>query len=599
MADVFSKEQDLSNVDEEQLPVAEHKRHGMGHFFGLYGAEHIAATEFVIGATLVTLGAGFNDVVFGLLLGNTLAVLSFWLITAKIATDVRLSLYSYLTRVAGSTTSNLYNSVNVIFFGIISAAMITVAATGVTLHLDVAPQTDPYPTSLLFIGVVAVLSVVVVAVAIYGFGILSDFASISAPWLATMFVCGAAVLIPPLIHAVNGQTTASFTEFIALAKSDIFSGETPNGDPPIGFWGVAGFAWAANSIAHFGLIDMALLRYAKKSWYGLASSSGLLVGHYVGWICAGIMGAAVALLTQTPLEEISPGMMTFEALHWTGLVIIVVAGWTTANSNLYRAGLAAQSVYPSYSRARTTAIVGVGVVIAAMFPFFYRSILPLLTYAGLAVMPIGGIVFAEHVLFPRLGLTRYWMHWKGLSRNVPALITWGVGIAFAAILNVFDLMLLYFIFLPTWALSVVLYTALARAYGAKDSFPAAESDERDFDERLGSFHADLAKREVSVNSALESTMTDQIIRLVWGLGGLGLPLIFASITLFASPDISTYENRVSVFYTVAIWATGCYFAFAYWGLMRQKAQRQAQHEARQEDKDETKHAVQDDARQET
>ena len=579
MADVFLKGQDLSDVDEEQLPVAEHKRYRIGHFFGLYGAEHIAATEFVIGATLVTLGAGFNDVVFGLLLGNTLAVLSFWLITAKIATDVRLSLYSYLTRVAGQTTSKLYNSVNVIFFGVISAAMITVAATGVTLHLDVAPQTNPYPTSLVFIGVVAVLSVVVVAVAIFGFGILADFASISAPWLATMFVCGAAVLIPPLIHAVNGQTTASFTEFIAVAKSDIFSGETPGGEPPIGFWGVAGFAWAANSIAHFGLIDMALLRFARKSWYGLASSSGLIVGHYIGWICAGIMGAAVALLTQTPLIEISPGMMTFEALHWTGLVIIVVAGWTTANSNLYRAGLAAQSVFPSYSRARATAIVGIGVVIAAMFPFFYRSMLPLLTYAGLAVMPIGGIVFAEHVLFPRIGMTRYWMQLKGLSRNKPALITWGVGIVFAAILNIFDLMLLYFIFLPTWALSVALYTVLARTYGAKDSFPDAKSDERDFDERLENFQSDLAEREGPVDNVLKKTMTDQIIRIVWGLGGLALPLVFAFITLFASPDIDTYEDRVSVFHTVAIWTTGCYFAFAYWGLLRQKAQRKAKHEA--------------------
>ena len=50
---------------------------------------------------------------------------------------------------------------------------------------------------VLFIGVVAVLSVV--AVATYGFGILSDFASISAPWLAIMFVCGAEVLIPPFL----------------------------------------------------------------------------------------------------------------------------------------------------------------------------------------------------------------------------------------------------------------------------------------------------------------------------------------------------------------------------------------------------------------
>ena len=34
--------------------------------------------------------------------------------------------------------------------------------------------------------------------------------------------------------------------------------------------------------------------------------------------------------------------------------------------------------------------------------------LPLLTYAGLVLVPIGGIVFAEHQIFPRIGFTRYW-----------------------------------------------------------------------------------------------------------------------------------------------------------------------------------------------
>ncbi|MEP3677193.1 hypothetical protein [Sulfitobacter sp.] len=577
MPDLFPTNPDLSQVDEEQLPVPEHRRYRMGHFFGLYGAEHIAATEFVIGATLVTLGASFNDVVFGLLIGNLMAVLSFWLITARIATDVRLSLYAYLGRIAGTTTSTLYNGVNVIFFGMIAAAMITVAATGVTLQLDVPAQTAPYPTSLLFVAVVAVLSVVVVAVAIFGFEILSDFASISAPWLATMFICGAVVLIPPLLEAVNGQTTASIGEFVALAKSDIFTGETPDGSMSIGFWGVAGFAWAANSIAHFGLIDMALLRYARKSWYGIASSSGLIVGHYIGWICAGIMGAAVATLTQTPLTEISPGKMTFEALNWTGLIIVVVAGWTTANSNLYRAGLAAQSIFPDHSRAKVTAIVGAGVVCAAVFPFFYRSILPLLTYAGLAVMPIGGIVFAEHVLFKRFGMTRYWMHLKNLPRNIPALITWAAGIAFAALLNIFDFVLLYYIFLPTWAFSVVLYTILARAYGAADEFPDAQREQAGFEAQISAFHKEQAQTEGPVDSTPEPATLDHIIRWVWILGGLIAPLAFAAITLFASPDIATYDAQVDVFYTVALCSTLLYFTTAYWGLRRQKAQREASH----------------------
>ena len=41
----------MADIDDEQLPVPEHRTHGPKHFLGLYGAEHVAATEFVIGAT--------------------------------------------------------------------------------------------------------------------------------------------------------------------------------------------------------------------------------------------------------------------------------------------------------------------------------------------------------------------------------------------------------------------------------------------------------------------------------------------------------------------------------------------------------------------
>jgi purine-cytosine permease-like protein len=138
-------EQSIAQMDEEQLPVPPHKLHGWGHFFGLYGAEHVAATEFVFGATFVALGAGLWDVLVGLIIGNTLAVLSFTLITARIAVDTRLSLYTYLDRIAGASTSRLYNGANVIIFAVISAAMIPVSATAVTTQLELPLRWNPIP----------------------------------------------------------------------------------------------------------------------------------------------------------------------------------------------------------------------------------------------------------------------------------------------------------------------------------------------------------------------------------------------------------------------------------------------------------------------
>ena len=46
----------LEKLQEEQLPVPKHKLHDWTHFGGLYVAEHVAAAEFVIGATFVALG---------------------------------------------------------------------------------------------------------------------------------------------------------------------------------------------------------------------------------------------------------------------------------------------------------------------------------------------------------------------------------------------------------------------------------------------------------------------------------------------------------------------------------------------------------------
>jgi cytosine/uracil/thiamine/allantoin permease len=104
----------FENMHEEQLPVAKHKLHDWTHFAGLYAAEHVAATEFVIGATFVALGAKTMDIILGLLIGNILAVLSWTLITSPIAVETRLSLYTYLNKIAGKSMSRLYNWANVL-----------------------------------------------------------------------------------------------------------------------------------------------------------------------------------------------------------------------------------------------------------------------------------------------------------------------------------------------------------------------------------------------------------------------------------------------------------------------------------------------------
>jgi NCS1 family nucleobase:cation symporter-1 len=559
----------FDHIDEEQLPIAKHKLHGGKHFAGLYAGEHVAATEFVIGATFVSLGASTRDILFGLLIGNILAVLSWTFLTAPIAVQTRLSLYTYLNKIAGDTMTKLYNWANVIIFTVISAAMITVSSSAVRFLFNIPAQLNWYSTNVWFILIVIAVGIVVVFVAIYGFNTVADFSSICAPWLFTLFVAGALALLPALAHSVIGSTSiSSFSEFIKIGDASIWKGVTGTGEPGIGLLEVIGFAWAANTITHVGLIDMAILRYAKKASYGLHSSFGMLFGHYVAWIAAGIMGAGAAILLNSNVAALDPGDVAYYALGASGFVIVIIAGWTTANANLYRAGLAAQAIFSKHSRRKTTLVVGVFTVIIACFPFVFGKMLPMLTYAGLLVVPVGAIVFAEHFLFPKIGLTRYWAHYKRMITSKPAIIAWGAGLVLGFGLNAANIMSFYYLFIPTWFFTLILYTIMAKASGAAEEYPEEIKVEEKLQTDIIAYQEEKAKTE-----KVQHKDTSIFSKVLTYLSIICLVIIAALAvnTMFGSSDMESYTTNKDMFRKYAFYGTIGYFVFAYWNLRRKKA----------------------------
>ncbi|NHN79527.1 hypothetical protein HA520_19975 [Azotobacter chroococcum] len=566
--------QNFAGMSEEQLPIPKHKLHSWTHFMGLYAGEHVAATEFVIGATFVALGAQIMDILLGLLIGNILAILSWTLITTPIAVETRLSLYTYLHKIAGGNMTKLYNWANIIIFIVISAAMITVSSTAVRFLFDIPAQLNWYPTDPWFVMVVLGVGVIVVLVAMYGFNAVSDFSGICAPWLFVMFPCGALVLMPALAESVLGYTTlGGWSDFIQIGSQSVWTGVNAQGEPGIGLLEVIGFAWAANTITHFGLIDMALLRYSKKKSYGLCTSSGMLFGHYIAWIAAGIMGAGTAVLLKTSITSLDPGDVAFHALGLSGFVIVIVAGWTTANANLYRAGLAAQAIFHNHSLKQTTLVVGIVTVIVACFPFVFSKMLPLLTYAGLLVVPVGAIVFAEHFIFPRIGLTRYWVTYRKLTHSTPAVASWGAGLVFGFGLNALDIISFYYLFVPTWIFTIIVYTLMAKRYGAAEQYPEEEAELLAFEKKVEAFQAEQAKAyKMPVK---DNTTFSKWLHIV-ARASLTITLLLAGNTMFFSPDMATYEENRGTFYNVGFACTVIYFAAAYWAMRRRKALTEAQ-----------------------
>lgn len=446
----------------EREPVSETNLQSGPHFAGLFAGEHVAGTEFVIGALFVNWGASTRDILLGLLLGNFFAVLSWALICAPIAVQTRLTLYWYLRRIAGPVVTGLYNVVNAVLFCILAGAMITVSASAVRLPFHIPAQTKWYPEDWRFVALVLLLGAIVVFVAIRGFDLLARFASICSPWIFAMFFAGAVSMLPLL-----GEFHSA-ADLWRLADQFVWTGRPPTpGAEPIGFWHIVAFAWICNLAMHVGLSDMALLRYAPKSSYGLFSACGMYLGHYLAWICAGVMGAAVAHTLQQPLTSLDAGDVAYTSLGISGALAVILAGWTTSNPTLYRAGLAFQAVTPGWPRWFVTLLAGIATTVMACFPFVFLGLLDFVAWYGILLMPVGAIVFVEHWCFPRWGWPQFMAGRTGKAVHGPALAAWGIAIAAALLLWKFGVLHMFFLAIPIWLLTAAVYLVLTKRELAK------------------------------------------------------------------------------------------------------------------------------------
>lgn len=470
-------------IPAEDRPIARKQLSGLGNFFGIYGGEHIAATEFVIGATLVTWGVRATDIFIGLFIGNILATLTYALICAPIAVDTRVTLYSYLGKTLGENIKKIYNFVWGLASIAMAASMLTVSASAVREIFGIEIQTKWFPTDIKFIAVVVVLGIIVTVVAANGFEAVAKFSSICAPWMIVVFAAGVFVGLPQLLSATGGGAVHSFGDFMQLLNTSVWNGEVAEGGQKLNILHVIGFAWMCNLAYHGGLNDMALFRYAKSPKYGFVTLYGMFVGHFFAWGSAGIMGATAAILLNKSLLVLDSGAVTSVVLGSTGLLAVIVAGWTTANPNIYRASLAFQTLFHKLSVKKLTYVVGVIMTVAACFPIT-ANIMVIVNIIVLIVPAVGAIIFTEHWIIPKLGGTRYWARYKGWKTNYAALIAWGLALLFVLAGTVTKFMHNYFLFLPTYLIAMVSYMILAMAMGAKDDYTKQAAEDAEIQKEL-------------------------------------------------------------------------------------------------------------------
>ena len=429
----------------DREPVTEDKLQGIGKFVGMYSGEHVAGTEFVIGPLFVAHGVSAPDLFLGLLVGNILAVLSWAFLCAPISVKTRLTLYWQLRKICGPYLTVVYSIVNALMFCFLAGAMISVAATAVGLpfNMPMPGLSDKFPTSVSWVVVVFLVGAVVTCLAILGFEKLSNFAKICAPWMFLVFVAAGVAVLPKL-----GCT--SIGDFWRVANEKIWTGVPLANQSKFTFWHVVFFAWFCNMAMHIGMADMSIFRYAKKWHYGFASAFGMYLGHFTAWIASGILCAAA-------LGSVSPGPIAYLGAGVAGAVCVVVAGWTTANPTLYRAGLALQVATPDWKRWKVTLAAGMVTTTAALFPALVMKLLEFVALYGLILMPMGAVIFADMWLLPKLGLM------SNFAERSGAMVNWSAGIAWIVTLGIV-LMLpieIFFKGLPGWFIAVIIFSVLS------------------------------------------------------------------------------------------------------------------------------------------
>jgi purine-cytosine permease-like protein len=447
----------------EREPVPREALLGFRSFVGQYAGEHTAGTELMIGPLFVAAGVGAFDLVMGLIIGNLLAVLSWTLMTAPIATRTRLTLYYQLEKITGRRFVVVYNAVNGIAFCFLAGSMITVSATalGVWFKFPMPGLNDLYPNGFGWIVAVLAIGTIVAWVAAAGYRVVARVANYAAPWMVLVFIAFGLVGLRDFVTA-TGASVKSLADFWQLAKTVIWTGGEPlPGQVKFTFWHVMAFAWFCNMAMHVGMSDLSVFRYAKKARYGLATASGMYLGHFLAWIAASIL-YALQLHRDPGNTDVLPGPLAADAAGLVGLLCVIVAGWTTANPTIYRAGLAFQAIVPNVSRFKVTFATGLLCAVAGMFPAVAMKLLGFVALYGLVLMPMGAVIFCDFWLMKRFGMQPFYAEAAGKTVNWAPAIAWilTVGLCLAGVKMGF--LGIYFASLPGWFVAAALYLALSK-----------------------------------------------------------------------------------------------------------------------------------------
>jgi NCS1 family nucleobase:cation symporter-1 len=296
--------------------------------------------------------------------------------------------------------------------------------------------------------IVLAVGAVIAVVAALGYETVAKFANIASPWMVLVFLACGLVALDQLEVSDWAGLEAVWSESILVAQGG-------SSESTMGFWSVMFFAWFCNAAMHVGMADLSVFRFAKKASYGWASAAGMYVGHFMAWIAAALMLAAQIKMSGETNPV--PGPMANNVVGLAGIICVIVAGWTTANPTIYRAGLAFQAMIPGSNRFRVTLSAGIIATIAGMFPAFAWKLLTFVGLYGTILAPMGAVIFFDWH-FHRKGQAAN-LHQAEASSpfNLAVLFAWLIPVGIAVYLIQTQEIAAWFFPLPCWIACGILF----------------------------------------------------------------------------------------------------------------------------------------------
>jgi purine-cytosine permease-like protein len=175
----------------------------------------------------------------------------------------------------------------------------------------------------------------------------------------------------------------------------------------------------------------------------------------------------LAFLSNGEAPPVAPGPLAYNAIGVFGIIAVVMAGWTTANPTIYRAGLAFQAVMPKLSTFKVTLLAGGLATFAGIFPAFAMKLLDFVALYGFILAPFGAIIVFEHFFANKVGVIKNYAEVKNIAYNKAVILSWAISFLLFYFISVQFDVFLSFVTLPAWLLCGILFLLFSKWYQRK------------------------------------------------------------------------------------------------------------------------------------